>query len=97
MRNAKLVESAEEETLPRLPERRLLAAVLEKAFLDLDPLRTVSRGLRETAVSWFRGDAHIIPYCEVADYLGLSPSRRARIEERVAYMERMLGHAKKEA
>lgn len=78
-----VIQNSEPST-PYHPERYLLAALLERAFWDLDYISIASIVLVRDAVEWFTGKYHSpVPYALVCESLELSASRQQLISDRV--------------
>jgi len=67
----------EESEIKYIPERRLLAAILELAIRDLN----ITGRRRLAAIEWFRGAPGRFTFQYVDDILSLSAARKAKIEE----------------
>lgn len=89
----------DEVCLPYIPERGLLAAVLERAFRDLNP--EIDRVYRRTAISWFKAsmlpkgrrgrNEGLIPFWYIAQTLGLGEMELRVLLKKVEAAEKQDG------
>lgn len=85
--------TAEETPTQKIPERTLLAAVLERAFRDLDWTLVNQENTRE-ALAWFQAlgdpDKEPFSFSFVKETLGLTSRDLLVIEKKVKHTERLI-------
>ena len=74
--NSRLLPPLAADTDPKelVPEQRLLAAVLERAILDLNSRVSIEKNIRREALAWIHCDAdHDWSFLWICQYLDLDP------------------------